>query len=179
MTTYHYQFAKVDNKYFIKLSGELKYQWSSGFNNFLQELFKKQNFDEIIVDVTDTEYMDSTNIGLLAKIARYSIKNFSHKLPLIIDEADVKELLQEMGFDKLCKFIKKPEDFDHKYEKIKGQKESKKNLGKMILDAHRTLSDINEKNKDQFKNVLDVLERQKRKDKKMLKIIRNRNLIQE
>lgn len=170
MANTNYQYAKIDNKYIIKLSGELKYKWSSGFNNFLQKIFQKDDFDEIVVDLSETSYIDSTNIGLLAKIARFSLRKFSRKLPVIVDQKDedVKELLIGMGFNKLCNFIKIPENFDHQYKTIKDSRKSKEDLGKMILDAHKTLSKISQKNKKQFKNVVELLEQQTRKDEEDL-----------
>ena len=162
MTIARYRYKKVDNKYIIKLSGDLKYKWSSGFNNFIREIFAKKDFDEIIIDITDTDYIDSTNIGLLAKIARFSLKHFSHKLPIIVDNTDVKELLLDMGFDKICKFIKEPREYGKDYETIENHQDTKKDLGKMILNAHKTLSEIDEKNKEQFKDVVNLFEKQRK-----------------
>ena len=159
MANTNYQYAKIDNKYIIKLSGELKYKWSSGFNNFLQKIFQKDDFDEIVVDLSETSYIDSTNIGLLAKIARFSLRKFSRKLPVIVDQKDedVKELLIGMGFNKLCNFIKIPENFDHQYKTIKDSRKSKEDLGKMILDAHKTLSKISQKIKNNLKTLSNYL----------------------
>ncbi|MCF7885487.1 MAG: STAS domain-containing protein [Candidatus Marinimicrobia bacterium] len=165
MSTAHYQYTKVDNKYIIKLMGELKYKWSSGFSNFIKKIFHKGDFDDIIVDISEASYIDSTNIGLLAQIARFSLQKFSHKLPVIVDTDGLQELLRDMGFAEICEFVKMPDNFDYEYKSIQSTQGSKENLGKMILDAHKTLTEINENNKQQFKDVVNLLEKQTGKEK--------------
>lgn len=160
----HYKYTKIDSKYYIKLSGELRYNWSSGFNAFIEELFKRNDYENIIVDISDVTYLDSTNIGLIAQIARYVIDNFSHKLAVIVQGEEIKKLLLDMGFSEICNFIPKEEEVDHDMKSINTESKSKNELGRMLLEAHRTLMEINENNEKKFKNVVEMLENETEQD---------------
>jgi len=156
----HYKYAKIDSKYYIKLAGELRYNWSSGFNAFIEELFKRDDYDDILVDVSDVTYLDSTNIGLVAQIARYVIDNFSHKLSVIIQGNEIKNLLKDMGFAEICNFIPKEDEVNEDLKSINSESKSKNELGRMLLEAHKTLMEINKDNEQKFKNVVEMLERE-------------------
>ena len=94
-----YQYAEYGDLFIIKLGGRLIYSISSGFEKFLNKLFEEKKKKDILIDLSTVEAIDSTNLGLLAKIAIYSIENFSKKISIISTNDDVNIQLRNMGFD--------------------------------------------------------------------------------
>lgn len=65
-------FACVDQCCFFKLSGELRYTNASGMDDLVERLFSAElRCTQLVVDLNEASFMDSTYIGLLASLARY------------------------------------------------------------------------------------------------------------
>ena len=63
------------------LIGELDEYSASYTRNYLDDLFKTPNFSQVIIDLSELEFMDSTGIGVL--IGRYKkLKNL--RIPIYI-----------------------------------------------------------------------------------------------
>lgn len=66
---------------YVVLMGELDEHSAFNVRTTLDELFEKQNFKQIIIDLSELEFMDSTGIGVL--IGRYK-KMKDKKIPIFI-----------------------------------------------------------------------------------------------
>lgn len=66
---------------YVVLIGELDEHSAFMVRTTLDELFEKQNFNQIIIDLSELEFMDSTGIGVL--IGRYK-KMKDKKIPIFI-----------------------------------------------------------------------------------------------
>ena len=70
-----------NNTLYIMLIGELDEYSASYTRNYLDDLFKTPNFSQVIIDLSELEFMDSTGIGVL--IGRYKkLKNL--RIPIYI-----------------------------------------------------------------------------------------------
>lgn len=155
-----YKFAKEDNNYFIKLSGQLKYTECSNFSSFINKLDSDKDYNEILADMTETTYIDSTNLGLLAKLAQLVIDKSNHRMTVITTNENVTELLHNIGFDDICLLIEETSKSEYPYEHIMGIDKAEESMAKVMLEAHRRLMNLNEKNELEFKNVVNLMEKQ-------------------
>ena len=155
-----YKYANVGNNYFIKLSGELKYTECTSFSSFINKLEKNSDYNDILVDLSESIYLDSTNLGLLAKISQLVLDKYNHRLTVISTNPDVTELLRNIGFEDICLLIEESPISDAAYNKIMGMNEAEESMAKMMLEAHRQLMNMNEKNREEFNNVVELMERQ-------------------
>jgi anti-anti-sigma factor len=105
----HYLFIRTENGYFLKAVGQIKYPVSSDLSLFLNKIFENQDFDYFLIDLTETQVLDSTNLGLLAKIARLMLESRNHKTMLISTSEDINELLQSIGYDQVFILVTNPE----------------------------------------------------------------------
>ncbi|MFP4548311.1 MAG: STAS domain-containing protein [Fidelibacterota bacterium] len=160
MSNGEYKFAKDDDRYFIKLTGDLKYNESGNFASFINHLDRNREFKNILVDMTEVDYIDSTNLGLLAKLAQMVIEKYNHRITVLTTNPDITDLLHNIGFDDICLLIEDPETLDMPFENIMGVDEAEESMAKVMLEAHRRLMNMNEENKKEFKNVVELLEKQ-------------------
>ena len=155
-----YLYTKYNNIYFIKLIGNITYPISNDLNKFLDRIFMSKDFENIVVDLTQTEQIDSTNIGLLAKIAKFMFDNFNKKTTLISTNKNITQLLVNMGFNKIFIIIDKPCDLDDNLEKIPHIQENEKEMARTMIEAHSNLMQLNEKNRELFQDIVDCLKRE-------------------
>ena len=110
MTAPRYQVAFHESKYFIKLSGELRYTDCISFNQFLKKICREDDYHDIMVDVSEADFLDSTNLGLIAKLAIHVQSKFKHKLVVLSSRPHVTKSMTSMGLSHLCDFLEYVDD---------------------------------------------------------------------
>ena len=156
-----YLFAHKDGKYFIKIVGSARYTNCGDFGSFVQnDLLQDQSCKDILVDLSDTDFLDSTNLGLLAKIAGFILTKFKHRMTIICPDQSIKNVLLNTGFDQIMLIIENPDEFALELENLPDVSIEDKALAKLMLDAHKTLMNINDKNLQEYKTVVDILSKE-------------------
>jgi len=151
-----YLYTVKDNKYYIKLVGTFRYDISSGFNKFLNDILINNHCMDFLIDLTETEYLDSTNLGLIARIARYMNKS-GRKAKIISVNEDVNKILCSVGFDEVFIIVDKYEAVEDTFNEIVHINEEERPFIKMMLEAHKNLICVSEKNIKKFKTVIELI----------------------
>lgn len=159
-----YLFARYDSILFFKLTGELKYTYSIGFDYFIDQLMEKNDFDHAVFDLTEAEYIDSTNLGLMAKLAVY-MKKQDKPVPTIISTNDnINQILESVNFGSFFKIIRKPETSFTPEDRIPQFEGDRKTSTKMIIEAHKNLIRLSKENKETFQDIVSLLEEEARRE---------------
>jgi len=69
MSTGRIQFAEQDGTFVLKFVGEVRLTLCSALDATIEKIFTALNFSAIVIDLTDTRSIDSTTLGLLAKLS--------------------------------------------------------------------------------------------------------------
>jgi anti-anti-sigma factor len=152
-------YAKVDNRYFIKFTGALRYNISRGLDAFINKMFEDPALDDVLIDMSEAEYLDSTNLGLLAKIAGQMQKRFKRKTTLFSTNVNINFLLDNMGLSAVFIIADQPDFTAGNLRQIPDLQDTERERAQVILEAHRLLMEMNDKNHDTFKNVVELLEK--------------------
>ena len=158
MTAPRYQVAFHDSKYFIKLSGELRYTDCVSFNQFLKKICREDDYTDIMIDVTEADFLDSTNLGLIAKLALHVQSKFKHKLVVLSSRSHVTKSMTSMGLGHLCDFLEYADDGEDEVEVDEVAEADDPDMTAVMLEAHRTLMGLSEENENLFKSVVTLLE---------------------
>jgi len=153
-----YLVARQENTYFLKMTGNLKYTISSNLDNFLNKIFQDHDFENVLIDLTDAEYIDSTNLGLLAKIARWMNNEYSRRVTIISTNNSITELLNILCLDEIFIIVDRPTDVNKNLRELPHINSSEKKMTKIIIEAHKNLMELSEKNQATFKNVVELLQ---------------------
>lgn len=154
-------FACVEHCCFFKLRGELRYTNATGMDDLVERLFSAQiQCNQLVVDLNEASFMDSTYIGLLASLARYCQQQDLPKPILFSTHPLVNELLFSLCLDQAFDIVQQSTDQEFDMTSIKAQPYSDQQKGLMILHAHEALIALNEKNRSEFQSVVDVLKLQ-------------------
>lgn len=153
-------YSRFDHCYFIKMIGKLRFSNGMAFNNLLEKIFDDPETNDVLIDMSETEYLDSTILGLLAKIANFMIKKFDRKPTILSTSKNINFLLDSIGLSEVFIVVKTLDYTPDSLNEISDIKASELENAKTILDAHRQLMNLNEKNQEVFKDVVELLERE-------------------
>lgn len=155
-------FAKIyygesNHIFILKIVGSLRFNQCATLEHFLKTQLPKNTSQTLLVDLSGTELLDSTALGLLAQIA-LQVEKLTHKKPdLYCKDNDLKKVLLSMSLEQLFNFITQlPESIELPELTVKSDTEETQT--KRVLSAHETLMDLSEKNKKEFKSVVEMLQ---------------------
>lgn len=151
-------YAKHQNAYVFKLTGEVRYQLGCAFDDFLKLLFAREDFTDIVIDLTETSMIDSTNLGLLAKIANYIQNRFNKKVTVFSTNEDVNKILESVGFFSVFDICKTKASEMCGADQAIPCDTGMSHLARTLYDSHLILSELNEKNREMFKSVIEELQ---------------------
>ncbi len=150
--------AEKQGIYVLKFIGEIRLNLCSTLDNLVETITQDPDFRTAVIDLSETEIIDSTTLGLLAKIAMAAEKR-SHFLPTLIStNPDVTRIIASMGFDKIFIIVKEPASRIEELEEIPVLRASEQQVRDKVLDAHRVLMGLNSKNREEFRNLVHALE---------------------
>ncbi|WP_323750936.1 STAS domain-containing protein [Marinobacter sp.] len=155
-----YKILQADKQgiYVLKFIGEIRLNLCSTLDHLVETITRDPEFKTVVIDLTETEIVDSTTLGLLAKIALAAHKQ-SHFLPTLIStNPDVTRIISSMGFDKIFIIVREPASRIEDLEEIPVLKASEQQVREKVLDAHKVLMGMNSKNREEFKNLVRALE---------------------
>lgn len=159
-----YQFAECETFYLIKMSGNLKYTGSGGFDTFVENIFSKIENKDVVIDLTEAQYLDSTNLGILAKIADTMQSEYDKKTTIISSNTDITTLLINIGFDDFFTILDESPDTNPTLSDISEMVTGDRSMALMMLEAHKALMELNDQNKNTFSSVVNLLEREVEKE---------------
>jgi len=151
-------FARKGGICFIKLVGKIRHPLSPGFDRLINDTVKDESTEDIVLDVNEAEHIDSTNLGLMARVARFTMEKFKHKPVILCRNENISVLLRSMGFDCVFTIVDRSDGGPQEFSAMSEVEQTREAQVRMILDSHRTLMEMNEKNRETFKTVVEAFE---------------------
>ena len=154
-------FANIDNCCYFKLCGELRYTNATGMDDLIERVFSAPiQCDQVVIDLNQAIFIDSTYVGLLASLARYCQQQHLAKPTLFSTQNEINELLFSLCLDQAFQIVQRPTNVTADMTSIGAQHYSEQEQGQMILRAHQALIDLNDKNKAEFQPLVTLLQQQ-------------------
>jgi anti-anti-sigma factor len=150
-------YAKQNDVYIIKLVGNIRYTLGCALEEFLNQLFLKTDYNSIILDLTEVTGIDSTGLGLLAKVANFVRDRFTTQATLVSTNQNINHILDSVGFYEIFQICDTTPIKVDTLQPIPSKNFSKSELSKTLLDSHDALSQLNDNNRETFKDVIDIL----------------------
>ena len=86
-------FAKQNDVHVLKFVGDVRVTLGPTLSNFLNDIGQQKNQKSIVIDLTDTTNIDSTSLGLLAKISLRCQEALNVKPTMVSTNEDVNRIL--------------------------------------------------------------------------------------
>jgi anti-anti-sigma factor len=152
--------ATRDGIHVLRFVGDIRYTLSPSIDLFLKEIFSASPPPAgFLIDLTETDGIDSTNLGLLARIAK-AMKNLNgSRVTILSDRAEINSVLTSMAFDEVFDIVSDVSLERGTEQELDQQSTDKAALSRTILDTHRALMELSERNQEMFCNVVTALEK--------------------
>lgn len=151
--------ASQDGAYVIRLEGDVRLTLCTTIDDFLEQMFADPNFASVWVDLCDAQGLDSTTLGLLAKLALRVKEQFGFVPAIYSCDAGINRLLRSMDFNRLFVLHEEACANPADIEEIPTVIGSEESVKEKVLEAHRVLMGVSEENRNRFKDLITALER--------------------
>jgi anti-anti-sigma factor len=151
-------FAEQDGNYILKFVGDVRMTLCSTLDYFLETMLGAERFKTVIIDLTETEGIDSTSLGLLAKISVKMHQHHHFRPTIVSTNDDISRILLSMGFDKVFILIREVIQDERQLNELSVLQESEERVKSRVIAAHKVLMELNEHNRECFKDLLRTLE---------------------
>lgn len=157
MPSGHILFAVHNGTYVLKFTGEIRAPMCATLDNFLDKMFSDASISAILIDLTETDYIDSTALGLIAKTSVF-LQMHNHRKPIILStNPDITRVLESMGFDQVF-IILACECQEQCLNELPEVEPSEHEMMEKVISAHRVLMGLSEQNQATFKSLVEALE---------------------
>jgi len=144
--------------YVLKFLGDVRLTMCSTIDEHLRSILQREDITDTLIDLTETENIDSTSLGLIAKLAIKSAKCDLPKPTLVSTNPDVTKILYAMGFDQVFLLLEEMPASYKDLVQVPAVMESEDRVKQRIIDAHRVLISLNDANRNEFKDLISALE---------------------
>ncbi len=149
--------ARTNGTCVLKFAGEVRLALAPTLTPFVNSIGQSTECETIIIDLRDVDCIDSTMLGMLAKISLRSQEALD-KVPTIISTRDdVTRILLSMGFDSIFAIAGECESANEGGE-LAPQVCSEDEMRTQVIEAHRILMSLNESNREEFSDLVKSLE---------------------
>ena len=148
-----------DKKVFcLKLEGDVRVPWCVSLETYCGYVIQQPNLSGVCVDLTQAVNLDSTTLGVLAKVAILCSKHCEGRARLLCADPDLIRLAESMGFDTVFDIAEGPALTGVSFDELPYVDCSESEFQESVISAHRTLMDMNDDNKAAFSDLVAALE---------------------
>lgn len=152
--------ADQDGTHVIKFIGDIRLTLCPALDQYLDSIFNRSTFKTILIDLTGAQGIDSTTLGMLAKMSIRMKKKMGFVPTLVSTNPNITRVIMSMGFEKVFLMVDHVETTTEPKQELSVGNFSELTVQEKVLEAHKTLMGMNKKNHQEFKNLVDVLESQ-------------------
>ncbi len=150
--------AEQQGTYLVKMVGDVRLTLCTTIDEYFDNMFAQGDFCCVIIDLSEAEGIDSTSLGLLAKLA-VKAKQLYQLVPTIISpNPNITRLLESMGFGLVFTILSEMPTEHDGYGEIPVIAADEECVRCKVIEAHRELMSLNENNRALFAELVSTLE---------------------
>jgi anti-anti-sigma factor len=154
-------YAEQSGVHVLRYVGDIRYTLGPSLDRFIEGLFCGPTPGGFIIDLRATQTIDSTNLGLIARIANRMQERSGPRVTIVSGGDGIQEMLECMGFDQIFDILPDIEAAPQAGQAVPIDQPDKTRVSTTVLEAHRVLMALNPRNRERFQDVVDLLERQR------------------
>ena len=149
----------------LRYVGDIRYTLSLSLDSYIKGLLSSSKLAGFVADLTATDAIDSTNLGILARLARSMQRNRLPKVTLISNRPAINEVLEGMGFDRVFCIVSESEAELEKLKEVPVTLSDDGAMIRLLLESHLALMELNEHNREMFRDVIEAVEQELGQDR--------------
>lgn len=151
-----------DGVYVLRFEGDVRVTLSGSFDHYMERILVDGSLDSVLVDLTNAIAIDSTSLGVLAKLSIKLQKERGRLPTLVCQSADILRVLNNIGFDDVFAIVDGDFQSDQNLTELPMANDMSEDvLRGRVIEAHRVLMAMNTQNESTFKDLVDALETEK------------------
>lgn len=150
--------ASHNGAYVIRFEGDVRLTLCTTIDDYFQRMFDDPDFVSVWVDLCGAEGLDSTTLGLLAKLALTVRERFGFQPAIYSCDAGINRLIRSMGFQRLFELREEVCGAPEEAIAIPVVEGSEEVVRDKVIEAHRVLMGLSAENRARFKDLLKALE---------------------
>lgn len=156
-------YAERDGWHVLRYFGRVDFSMAPAIDHFVEGLMQGEAEQHpFLFDLSEARLVDSTNLGLMARLADRVHPASGCRSAIVSTRADIDDVLGSMGFRDIFDIVTDHGACSHNGSTceatVTGEASSQGELLRTMLEAHRTLVSLNDKDRDEFKEVVRMLE---------------------
>jgi len=157
--------ARLDEVEYINFIGVVRYSDCSGLEAYIDQLFLSQKgVNEIAINLENAEMLDSTALGLLARIS-IEFKKATDKQPVIfVKKGELAHILRRVCFDQVFHIMTSQQKMSDlaindelNFIELATMDVNEHEVLDSVLLAHKNLADISAENEHYYTDISKVL----------------------
>ena len=144
--------------YVLKFLGDVRVNLCATVDGFLRDLLRSDDLASVLVDLTETEGIDSTSLGLLARLSIETRRRIGTVPTIVSTNPDITRVLSTMGFDDVFVIVEQPLEEVGQLGELPTVEADEEDVRQRVLDAHRALMELNDENRASFRDLVTALE---------------------
>lgn len=151
--------ASQNGVYVLRFIGDIRYSLSPAIEHFMEGVYAGPLPAGFVIDLTETDSIDSTNLGLLVQIARWMQAHDAPRITIVSVRNDINDLLTSMALDEVFDIVTRTSVKSGEEQELPPGDTDKAALARTLLEAHRALMELSEHNQEMFHDVVTTLEK--------------------
>lgn len=151
----------------LRFRGDIRVTLCGALDAYCERMIKDPAFHAVVIDLEQTENLDSTALGCLARLS-IRVKKLNQRVPtLICNSNNLKRILSSMGFHDVFMIVDRaaydalslpalPEGI----ELPAGTDLAMESTRARVIAAHKQLMSMNDANAETFRDLVDALEQE-------------------
>jgi anti-anti-sigma factor len=144
--------------YIIKLVGDVRLNFCISFDQFIDAMLTDPMLASVLFDLAEAEAVDSTTLGLMAKISLLSQEKRNIMPVILATNSSIKRILHSMGFADIFSIVDQLDSTLTPSRLLCCDDQNAPAIKQRVIEAHKILMSLNEQNADTFKNLVKMLE---------------------
>lgn len=150
--------AEHQGTFVMKMVGDVRLTLCTTIDDYFEEMFSNPDFVGVVVDLSEAEGIDSTTLGLLAKLAIRAKQRYQLVPIILCPDPNLIRLLHSMGFQKVLDIRENFGDSVEFFGELELKNSDESSVKEKVIEAHRLLMDMNEENRETFSSLVTNLE---------------------
>lgn len=150
--------ANHQGVYVIKLKGDVRLTFCVSFDQFIDSMLVDAVLTSIVFDLSEAEAVDSTTLGLMAKISLLGQEKRNITPVILATSSGIKRVLVSMGFADIFSIVDHLESSLIPATALCCNDQNENMIKERVVEAHKILMSLNEQNAETFKDLVKMLE---------------------
>lgn len=142
----------------IKLVGDVRVTLCVAFDEYLEKMLLAGDFHSVVIDLSEAEGIDSTTLGLLAKVSIRAREKYDYRPILVSTNPSITRLIESMGFSSVFDIHASKISEDSELRTLAMVDVDEASVRDRVLEAHRLLMGLNDDNRAKFEELVTSLE---------------------